>query len=151
VSPPTEIVISLLKMTKQDLLNELSQNTFVMLKPSTVEGIGVFAIQDIPQGCREMFAKENKEMVEWISLSKQEVNQLPKHSKLLVENYCLYDDEQYFVPADGFKKMDVSLFINHSDTPNIMSINDGEFFEAIRDIKTGEELFLDYGEIVDGE
>ena len=61
-------------MTKQDLLNELSQNTFVMLKPSAVEGIGVFAVQDIPIGCRQMFAKENKEIVEWISLSKHEVN-----------------------------------------------------------------------------
>ena len=29
-----------------------------------------------------------------------------------------------------------------------MSVNDGEFFEAIINIKEGEELFIDYGEIV---
>ena len=61
------------------------------------------------------------------------------------------DDENYFVPDYGFKKMDLVNFLNHSDAPNVISINDGEFFEAIRDIKTGEELLIDYGEIVDGE
>ena len=69
----------------------------------------------------------------------------------LIETYCLYDDENYFVPDYGFKKMDLVNFLNHSDTPNVISINEGEFFEAIRDIKQGEELFIDYGEIVDGE
>jgi SET domain-containing protein len=47
--------------------------------------------------------------------------------------------------------MDLVNFLNHSDTPNIISINNGEFFETIRDIKQGEELLIDYGEIVDGE
>jgi SET domain-containing protein len=45
----------------------------------------------------------------------------------------------------------MALFLNHSATPNLISINDGEYFEAIRDIKAGEELVLDYGEIVANE
>jgi SET domain-containing protein len=32
-----------------------------------------------------------------------------------------------------------------------MSINEGEDFEALRNIKAGEELSVDYGEIVDHE
>ena len=52
---------------------------------------------------------------------------------------------------NGFKKMDLVNFLNHSDEFNIVSINDGEFFEAIREIKKGEELVIDYGEIVDGQ
>ncbi len=134
-------------MTKAALLKELSNNTFVMLKPSPVEGIGVFAITDIPKGCRAMFSKPKKED-EWITVSKVEVESLPMHSQFLIGNYCLFDDENYFIPAEGFKKIDISLFINHSDTPNIISINDGDYFEATRIIKTGEELFLNYGTIV---
>jgi SET domain-containing protein len=65
-----------------------------------------------------------------------------------VGNHCLYDDENYFIPDNGFKKIDLSLFLNHADTPNIISINEGDYFEAIRDIKNGEELVIDYGEIV---
>jgi SET domain-containing protein len=137
-------------MTKEELLNELAGNTWVMIKPSPIEGIGVFALQDIPKGCRSMFSKAN-EQEQWIPITKTEVEKLPAHSKALIENYCLYDDENYFVPDYGFKKMDLVNFLNHSNTPNVISINDGEFFEAIRDIKQGEELVIDYGEIVDGE
>lgn len=137
-------------MTKAELLNELSGNTWVMIKPSPIEGIGVFALQDIPKGCRNMFSKSIEEE-KWITVSKAEVAALPAHAKALIENYCLYDTDNYFVPDYGFKKMDLVNFLNHSDTPNIISINEGEFFEAIRDIKKGEELFIDYGEIVDGE
>jgi SET domain-containing protein len=136
-------------MTKEALLNELAGNTWVMIKPSPIEGIGVFALQDIAKGCRSMFSKAN-EQEQWIPITKTEVKKLPAHAKALIENYCLYDEENYFVPDYGFKKMDLVNFLNHSDTPNVVSINDGEFFEAISDIKQGEELVIDYGEIVDG-
>lgn len=135
-------------MTKEQLLQELAGNTWVMIKPSAIEGIGVFALKDIPKGCRNMFSKATADE-QWISISKVEVENLPAHSKTLIENYCLYDAENYFVPDYGFKKMDLVNFLNHSDEPNIISINEGEFFEAIRDIKKDEELVIDYGEIVD--
>ena len=137
-------------MTKKALLQELADDTWVMIKPSTIEGIGVFALRNIPKGCRSMFSKASA-TEEWIPISKTEVEALPAHTKALIENYCLYDDENYFVPDYGFKKIDLVNFLNHSDTPNIISINDGEFFEAMADIKQGAELFIDYGEIVDGE
>jgi SET domain-containing protein len=47
--------------------------------------------------------------------------------------------------------MDLAVYLNHSDSPNLISINDGEYFEATRDIQSGEELLIDYGTIVDGE
>ena len=137
-------------MRKEELLKELQGNTYVMLKPSLIEGIGVFAICDIPKGCRDMFSKPTA-ADEWITIPKKEVEALPAHAQFVVGNYCLYDDENYFVPGEGFKKIDLSLFINHADTPNIISVNDGDYFEATRDIKAGEELLVDYGEIVDGE
>ena len=136
-------------MTKKALLAELSSNTYVMIKPSPIEGIGVFAIRDIPKGCREMFSKEDPTKEEYIKISTAEIDILPAHSRHLVTTYCLYDSNNYFVPACGFKKMDLVNFLNHSDEPNIISINEGQFFEAIRDIKTGEELLVDYGELVD--
>ena len=97
-----------------------------------------------------MFGKPD-DAGEWITVSKNEIETLPAHSQFLVGNYCLYDKENYFVPAQGFKKTDLSLFLNHSDEPNIISVNDGDYFETTRDIKEGEELVIDYGEIVDWE
>lgn len=137
-------------MTKDELLRELAENTYVMLRPSPIEGVGVFAIRDIPKGTRDMFSKPSADD-KWILLSKDDVAKLPGHAQHIITNYSLYDEHNYFVPDHGFKKIDVSLFLNHSDQPNVMSIDDGNYFEAIRDIAAGEELLIDYGTIVDDE
>ena len=135
-------------MKKAALMNELLHNTFVMLRPSKVQGIGVFAINDIKKGQCAIFSNDKSE---WIKISKAEIATLPQHSKAAVENFCLYDEGNYFVPEYGFKMVDLVIFLNHDDDPNIASINDGEDFEALRDIKAGEELFIDYGQIVEDE
>ena len=135
-------------MDKAALMKELVHNTFAMLKPSPVQGIGVFAIRDMSKGQRNIFSNDKSE---WIKISKAEIETLPQHSKAIVENFCLYDAEHYFVPEYGFKMVDLVIFLNHDENPNIVSINDGEDFEALRDIKAGEELFIDYGQIVEDE
>ena len=131
---------------KLKLIEELTNNTFVMLKPSPVQGIGVFAIRNINKGQRSLFSQDSSE---WIKIPKAEIENLPEHSRFLVENHCLYDDDHYYVPEYGFKMIDPVIYINHSDTPNIKSIDEGMDFEALRDIIEGEELFVDYGEIVE--
>ncbi|MFM1929821.1 MAG: hypothetical protein RL387_1149 [Bacteroidota bacterium] len=135
-------------MNKAALLKQLAEATYVMIKASPVHGIGVFAIRDIPKGTQDIFSQG---VGEWIEVSKEEVEALPKHSRDLVENHCLFDEQSYFIPDYGFKLVDLVIYLNHSDTPNVVSINDGERFEAIRDIALGEELFVDYGTIVEGE
>lgn len=133
-------------MTKDQLLKELSQQTFVALKPSPIEGIGVFAITDIREGQTGIFSKDKSE---WIAVTKEEVEALPAHSRFLVENHCLYDDQHYFIPEYGFKMIDLVIYLNHSDEPNVRSVNEGEDFIALRDIRAGEELLINYGDIVD--
>jgi SET domain-containing protein len=135
-------------MTKEELLKELSQETYVALKPSAVHGIGVFAIKDIPKGCRNLFSKN---MGDWIKLPISDVEKLPEHSRSLIETYCLYDEEHYFVPDYGFKVMDLVNYLNHSSAPNVISVNDGEYFEALVDIPAGTELMINYGDIVEVE
>ena len=135
-------------MTKEELLRELSQQTYVALKPSAVHGIGVFAITDIPKGCPHLFSKN---IGNWIKLPIADVEKLPQHSRSLIETYCLYDEEYYFVPDYGFKVMDLVNYLNHSSSPNVVSVNDGEYFEALVDIPAGTELLINYGDIVEVE
>jgi SET domain-containing protein len=132
-------------MTKEALLRELTEETYIALKPSSIHGIGVFAIRPIPKGTKKIFSSN---VGEWIKLPIADVEQLPAHSRSLIETYCLYDEEHYFVPDYGFKVMDMVNYLNHSSTPNVISVNDGEYFEALTDIPEGAELFVDYGEIV---
>lgn len=133
-------------MTKDELLKELSQETLVALKPSPVHGIGVFAIADIPKGCRTLFSKN---VGNWVRLPIADVEALPEHSKNLIETYCLFDETDYYVPDYGFKVMDLVNYLNHSSTPNVISVNDGEYFEALADIPAGTELLINYGHIVE--
>jgi SET domain-containing protein len=130
-------------ISKAELIEELSNNTYIMLKPSPIAGVGVFAIRDIPKGCRSMFSAP-KPTDRWIKIPKPEVERLSPSIQFLIGNYCLFDEESYFVPDHGFKQVDLCLFLNHSDEPNVVSINDGEYFEAVRDIGEGEELLLYY-------
>lgn len=135
-------------MNKEALLKELAASTYVMIKPSPLHGIGVFAIRDIPKGTKNIFSKG---VGDWIKVSKEEVDALPQHSKDLIENHCLFDEDHYFIPDYGFKLVDLVIYLNHSETPNVISLNEGEEFEAIRDIANGEELLVDYGTIVESE
>jgi len=134
-------------MPQKRLLQQLKDQTYVMLKSSPVHGIGVFAIQPIPKGCRTIFSGGQEE---WIKLPIKEVEALPDHARSLIETYCLFDDENYFVPESGFKLIDPVIYLNHSSVPNILSINDGEAFEALRDIAAGEELLVNYTDLADG-
>jgi SET domain-containing protein len=133
-------------MKVEKLLQELEHKTYAMLKPSSVHGIGVFAIQDIPKGCKNIFSRG---VGEWIKVPIEKVETLPEHSRSLIETYCLFDEENYFVPEYGFKVMDLVNYLNHSSVPNIKSIEDGEHFEALCDISTGEELLISYDDIVE--
>lgn len=133
-------------MTKEALLKELAEETFVTLRPSTVHGIGVFALRDIPKGCKTLFSRN---VGNWIKVPISDIEKLPEASRNLVETYCLYDETDYYLPDYGFKVMDLVNYLNHSSTPNVISVNDGEYFESLRDIAAGEELFVNYGHIVD--
>lgn len=133
-------------MTSKKLLKQLQQDTWVMLKPSPLHGIGVFAIANIPKGCKTIFSEG---IGKWKKIAIDKIDALPVHTRQLVETYCLYDDKNYFIPDYGFKLMDLVLYLNHSATPNIKSVNDGAYFETLRAINEGEELLVNYYELVD--
>lgn len=134
-------------MTKEALLQELREETFVCLQPSPTHGIGVFAIRDIPKGCRTVFSKPNGG---WITLSMEEAASLPEHTRVFIETYYLYDEENYFIPDHGCKVMDMASYLNHSNTPNLVSVDEGNYFETTRAIVCGEELFINYTSVVNG-
>ncbi len=134
-------------MTHTQLLHELNQEMWIALQPSAVHGIGVFALCNIPKDCTTLFSKNNGG---WLTLSFAEAAQLPVHSREFIETYYLYDEEKYFIPDHGCKVMDMASYLNHSATPNIASVNEGDYFITLREIKKGEELLVNYGALVEG-
>ena len=75
-------------MTPEQLLHELRDQTYVMLRPSPIEGIGVFALRDIPKGCRDMFSPP-RAMDDYVAVPRATIDDLPAHARRLVEHRLL--------------------------------------------------------------
>lgn len=118
---------------------------FVRLKPSSLHGIGVFAIHDIPKGTY-IFSGDNGEMV-WVKAST--TGRLSKEVKGLYRDFCVLRDGKYGCPR-SFNVMTPAWYINHSDEPNIAADQNFDFY-ATRRIKMGEELTLSYKKQSDAE
>lgn len=109
--------------------------TSICVKDTGKYGRGVFATRDIK--CGEYIEKSPI-----ILLRKEDWKYI---KKTILHDYCFYwgDDYDLTVVALGYG----SLF-NHSYTPNTTYTNNLEQatidFEAIRDIKAGEEILINY-------
>lgn len=112
------------------------------LQPSNIKGIGVFAAHDIPKGT-PLFQKK-------CTLRKFKTKDVPP----VFVKYLIHIDDEYSFGPERFDCIEVGWFINHSHDPNIairskkntpnqeQVINDTLY--AIKDIKAGDELFVDY-------
>lgn len=66
--------------------------------------------------------------------------------KELVNDMWVIADGKLSLWDGGLNSLDMSFYLNHSvHGANMVAENEGEVFIAARDIKKGEELFVDYG------
>ena len=126
-------------MTVDELLADVAA-TRVGLAPSAVHGVGVFALADIPAGTTGLFSRP----AAWPRVPEAEVDALPEPARRLVRTYCLWDAGWYHLPPHGFRVMDLTAFLNHSDTPNLRQLGGGDDFVTTRNVAAGEELTVDY-------
>lgn len=112
------------------LLNDIVK---IKIAPSTIHGVGVFAMRNIKQGDKlytdvipnqfdlpySMFNKLRKDIVD-----------------ILLGHFPLIIDGSHFL----YPVIKFSAYLNHSDNPNYDAVDD----VALRDIKKGEEVTEDY-------
>lgn len=119
---------------KKVIWNEFS----CILKPSTLGGIGVFAAHDLPLGMQVFTSKSLRRQMKIKDIS-------PDFLK-----YCIFlNDEECFCP-ERFDRMEIGWFLNHSYDPNIEKIS-SENVVTVKEIKTGEELLIDYNKLNEPE
>jgi hypothetical protein len=121
------------------------QGILTRLKPSPIQGIGVFAITTIKKGAL-LFPQDSDEML-WVK-----ADQLPKDKELRQ----LYDDfavvrngkdgrpKRYGCPRH-FQRLTMSWYLNDpkkGEKPNVRCDENYEFW-ALSDIKKGDELTVD--------
>ena len=69
---------------------------------------------------------------------------LPREVRRLYEDFCVIKDGgKLYGGPKNFNVLTVGWYLNESKTPNVAPDDKFEFY-ALRDIKVGEELTLDY-------
>jgi SET domain-containing protein len=113
---------------------------FTRLGVSKIDGIGVFAIAEIPKGAF-LFEFDNTEMV-WVNSS--EIENIPPKLKKLYDDFCVIkkDGTLYGCPAN-FNQLTMAWYMNNSDDSNVQIDNDYNFLTK-RLIQEGEELTINY-------
>ncbi len=129
-------------MEALELLRSIAE-TRIGLAPSAIHGIGVFALTAIPTGATDLFSPPQA----WPAVPLAAIEELPLHVRKLLDTYCLQDESSVYLPPHGFKILDLAIYLNHSDTPNLKQVDGGDYFETLRPIECGEELTLDYGKL----
>jgi SET domain-containing protein len=120
-------------------------DVYVRIQPSKIHGVGVFAIRRIEKGTY-IFPNDKAQIV-W--LKKRALKQLPRSIKRLYDDFCIIKNggESYGSPVN-FNNMTTSWYLNHSPKPNVGCDKHFDFF-AMRNIKAGEELTVDYNSFND--
>jgi SET domain-containing protein len=108
------------------------------LRPSKRHGVGVFAIRNIRKGTK-LFSDDLEEMM-WVEKSK--VKRLPNEVRKLYEDFAVLKDGRFGCPRN-FNRLTMSWYMNDSRHPNVRCL-EGYDFEALRYIKAGEELTVNY-------
>lgn len=127
----------------EKLIRDLEENVFCRLKPGAF-GVGVFAIRDIPKGTNPFKMFNEGDFVEAPSKVVFDNPNIPDTVKELVNDMYVVEGGIIYLNSFGLNSINLSYFLNHSETPNMGTEDGADSFISLRDIKAGEELFVNY-------
>lgn len=115
----------------------------IQTRRSGVHGKGVFALVDIPEG--ETLIEYTGEVITWA----EALDRHPHDPSDPNHTFYFHIDEEHVIDAKYGGNS--ARWINHSCKPNCEAdVEDGRvFIRSKRDIRAGEELFYDYGLVID--
>ena len=117
----------------------------IQTRRSGVHGKGVFALSDLAEG--ETLIEYVGEIINW----KEALRRHPHDPKDPNHTFYFHIDAKHVIDAKHGGNS--SRWINHSCKPNCEADEEGGrvFIKALRNIEAGEELFYDYGLIIDAK
>lgn len=134
----------------EKLLKNIKNKTYCRIKSSKVNGVGVFAIKDIPINTNPFYLTDNKLIdYKYKKISKTDLKNVDSEVMKMIDDF-LYkeDDDSYYIPLLGLNSLDISFYMNHSFEPNIKIVKSYKYdtliFKTNRKIKKDEELLINY-------
>lgn len=115
----------------------------IQVRRSGVHGKGVYALQAIAAG--QILIEYTGEVISW----PEALRRHPHDPRDPHHTFYFHIDEQHVI--DAKHGGNASRWINHACDPNCVADEvDGRIFiKALRDLMPGEELFYDYGLVID--
>lgn len=117
----------------------------IQVRKSGVHGKGVFVVQPIKKG--ELVIEYTGEVISWDEALRRHPHDPsdPNHT------FYFHIDAETVI--DGARQGNSARWINHACAPNCEAETDEEagrvFIRALRNLKPGEELFFDYGLVIE--
>ena len=117
----------------------------IQVRRSGVHGKGVYALKDLAEG--ETLIEYGGEVISW----KEALRRHPHDPLHPSHTFYFHIDDKHVI--DGKQGGNSSRWINHSCQPNCEADEDGGrvFIKALHNIAAGQELFYDYGLIIDAK
>jgi hypothetical protein len=129
-------------MTKQEIINNISKNTKLRLKPSKVcDGVGLFSIMEIKEGEVILDDVTADDVYIWWD----EIPDLHEEVKNYLNSMCNSDRDGLYLSRTP-NNINLAYFVNHSDNPNVFHDLELDRFIAIKDIGVDEEIVCVYNE-----
>lgn len=125
------------------------EGVYVRLGVSPREGVGVFAIRDIPQGT-DIFGNDTVEMV-WVDKSALDAARLTHEERLLYAAFAVVQGDKVGCPIN-FHNLTPGWYLNEpseGEEPNV-AVDEALHFRAVREIALGEELLVRYASFSEG-
>lgn len=124
------------------------EKVYTRLRPSSIHGVGVFAIRNIKKDT-PLFLGDNEEML-WVEEGR--LPRLTKQIRKLYEDFPVIKEKRYGCPRN-FNRLTMSWYINkpkRGHLPNVYCDPQESYdFKALRDIRAGEELTVIYKDYSD--
>ena len=127
---------------RDPVIESINEHSYTKLNASTVcDGVGVFAIRFIPSGT-QLFSDlvVDTHFIKW-----DELNDVDENVISYLSSIC-NSDERGFYLSRTINNINISYYVNHSETPNVYHNLDTDTFITLRDIYIGEELLCEYKE-----
>ena len=125
--------------------NSLNTNKLILIRRSSIHGMGVYAKADIPKGSRIIEYVGDKITKKEADRRADALEQLRKKKTHLGEVYIFELSKRYDI--DGNVPYNKARYINHSCEPNteVEIIRGKIWIVATKEIKNGDEIFYNYG------
>ena len=128
------------ELKKKLILGRLDK-VYCRLKPSSIDGVGVFAIRTIPTGVNPFSGSFMAQGAIVVNKNNEAIND-PEILKLLHDFHPTADESKQIV-SDWMNQPIWTNYINYNyESPNIQLFEDGEW-RTLRQIEVGEELVED--------